>query len=298
MWTAIECAGHPRDMGLAQGAAVGDAIREAIRGKSLPTRRSRWPSLAGLTAGPLRGRGAGRELFRHFAHQAERLEGMAQAAAVPVDSLLDLHLRVREGGVEAGLASRRSTLRARGEDRGGLGRRTILERSLPSPVAGEAGWILRESRPAVGYASVEVALPWLIPALAGVNEAGLAVVAGPTLWGARGRSGAAPVLLLAQDCLQRFSDLEGALDWFRKRPVEGDQSFLLADASGAVASVVSSGRELKIQAGEGELYLEGGEPVSDSESREAAVELDEVVLDPVERELRLFADESSIRLRL
>jgi hypothetical protein len=241
MWTAIECAGHPRDMGIAQGAAVGSAIRAELERKGLPGRRSSWPSLRGLTTGPLRGRGAGRELFRHFAHQAERLEGMAHAAGVPVDSLLDLQLRVREGGLEAGLVARRATLRARNE---GLGesKRTVLERSLPAPVAGEVGWILRESRPVVGFRSIEVGLPWLAPAVAGVNEEGLVVVAGPALWGVRGRSGWPPSALLVQECLQRFRDLEGALEWCRKRPVEGEQSFLLAEDSGAVASVVCSGR--------------------------------------------------------
>lgn len=80
MRTVIECAGHPRDMGLAQGGALASSIRRACDEAGLPWRRSRMPSLRALNVGPLRGSGAGRELFRHFPHQAERLEGLARAA--------------------------------------------------------------------------------------------------------------------------------------------------------------------------------------------------------------------------
>ncbi len=95
-------------------------------------------------------------------------------------------------------------------------------------------------------------MPWLVPALAGVNEAGLAVIARlPGAWiggrrAQRERDGDAPALLLVQDCLARFEHLAGALDWCRKRPVEGDETMLLGDASGARATVVIRGRERRI----------------------------------------------------
>ncbi len=315
MWTTIECVGHPRDMGLAQGAGARNAIRAEIARAGLAQKRSRMPTLRPLTHGPLRGRGAGREFFRHFAHQAERLEGLAHAADVPVDSLLELHLRVREGGARGGLLSRRTSLRARTVGGGGGEKSALLERSLPRALDGESGWIVRESRPEVGYRSVEIGLPWLVSAVAGVNEAGLAVVAGPLLWGRPGRDGASPSFLLAQDCLQRFGDLGGALDWCRKRPVEGDQSFVLADATGAVASVISTGRNRRVQFGDGELYLEGGD-LPDGESdvdpdgrggeqsgseragpgRGAAE--DRVLLDPKARRLQLDAAGMAIEIAL
>lgn len=213
-------------MGIAQGRALGEIVREAVARAGLTTRRSRWPSLRAVVSGPLRGRGAGRELFRHFAHQAERLEGLAQAANLPLDSLLELQLRLAGDG--AG-------------DVGGIGG------------IGEAGWIVRESRPVVGFRSLELTLPWLVPAVAGVNEAGLAVIGrlpgagsdSATRTGAR-RDGDAPALLLVQDCLARFEHLAGALDWCRKRPVEGDEVLLLGDASGARATVEIRGRERRI----------------------------------------------------
>jgi hypothetical protein len=296
MWTAIECAGHPRDMGLTQGGACASTIRAACEAAGLPLRRSRFPTLRALNAGPVRGSGAGREFLRHFAHQAERLEGLARAANVPFDSVIELHLRVRAGGVEAGLLARRTRLRAYSQSDATLGKRTILERTLPAVVSGEAGWMLRESRSSVGFRSVEIGLPWLVSGVAGVNEAGLAAMAGPILWGTAGQTIRPPAALLVQECLQRFEDLAGALDWCRKRPVEGEQSFVLADASGRVATVNSTGRERRIRQGEGELYLEGGELPTGAAPEEASS--DRVVLDPLARSLRLEAEGTSIVLDL
>ena len=269
MLTTIECAGHPRDMGLAQGEAARMTIRAEAARLGLPTRRSRWPGLRALTIGAVRGVGAGREMFRHFAHQAERLEGLARASGLPLDSVLEMHLRVRAGGLQAGLLARRATVRARTLDAEGDGKRLLLERTLPVAQAGEAGWILRESRPEVGFRSLEVGLPWLVSSVAGVNEGGLAVVAGPLLWGTPGREGDPTSLLLVQECLQRFEDLDGAIGWCLKRPVEGEQSLVLTDASGAVATVIVDGRERRVQAGEGELHLEAGELPEESASLEA-----------------------------
>ena len=75
MLTTLHCAGHPRDMGLAQGTAARHAIRAEAARLGLPLRRSRKPDLRALAVGPIRGIGSGRELFRHFAHLAERVEG-------------------------------------------------------------------------------------------------------------------------------------------------------------------------------------------------------------------------------
>lgn len=218
----IECAGHPRDMGLAQGQALREIIRAEVARAGLPTHRSRWPSLRPVVSGALRGRGPGRELFRHFAHQAERLEGLAQAADLPLDSLVELQLRLQLG---AGAG-------------GELGK--------------ETAWIVRESRPVVGFRSLELALPWLVPAVAGVNEAGLAVLAvGSNAAVASAalslHDGAAPPVLLVQDCLARFEHLVGALDWCRKRPVEGHATIVLGDASGARATVEVRGRERRVE---------------------------------------------------
>ena len=286
-------------MGLAQGAAARTAIRAEAARVGLPSHRSRLPSLRALGIGPVRGTGAGREIFRHFAHQAERLEGLARSSGLPIDTILELHLRIREGGALAGLLARRATVRARTVDGPGEEKRLVLERTLPRALPGEANWILRESRPEVGFRSVEVGLPWLVSSIAGVNEAGLTVVGGPLLWGPSGRGGRPTSLLLVQECLQRFEDLDGAIDWCCKRPVEGEQSIVLADASGEVATVVVSGRDRRVQAGEGELHLEAGElPETSAEDEAQAEDEDRIWLDARARRLRIRVDGTDLDLEV
>lgn len=261
MTLPIVCAGHPRDMGFAQGRALRENVRSEVARAGLPTRRSRWPSLRAVVSGALRGRGPGRELFRHFAHQAERLEGLAQASDLPLDSLLALQLR-------AG---------ARGE------------------VGDAVAWIVRESRPVVGFRSLELTRPWLVPAVAGVNAAGLAVTIGAPSGSVGGtgseraespRAAAAPAILLVQDCLARFEHLAGAIDWCRKRPVDGEHVITLADATGARACVVVSGRLRRVEpllagaGGSGLIVCRLGGP-------QGSAATTVVTLDPVGRRLRL-----------
>lgn len=219
-------------MGLAQGEALRDAIRAEVARQGLALSRGRWPSLRAVVSGPLRGQGAGRELFRHFAHQAERLEGLAQAAELPLDSLLALQLALHDPfAVDAAAVS---------------------AARVPSP----AEWIVRESRPVVGFRSLEVTLPWLVPAFAGVNAAGLAVAVEPETVAdealqrdPRGGGVAdAPAILLVQDCLARFEHVAGALDWCCKRPASGALVLAFADATGARARIVVSGRERRVEA--------------------------------------------------
>ncbi len=274
-------------MGLAQGHSLREIIRTEVARAGLPTHRSRWPSLRPVVSGALRGRGPGRELFRHFAHQAERLEGLAQAADLPLDSLVELQLRLQLGAGAGGERGR------------------------------ETAWIVRESRPVVGFCSLELTLPWLVPAVAGVNEAGLAVLAqGPP--GAASaelsrRDGDAPPILLVQDCLARFESLAGALDWCRKRPVEGQQTIVLGDASGARATVDVRGRERRVElapgagrAGDGEAVgIEGsiGDARATASTTAASGAGDYVRIDPATRSLDLsgvaaFARKSGQRFGL
>ena len=77
--------------------------------------------------------------------------------------------------------------------------------------------------------------PWLVAAFAGVNEAGSPSWRLP----ASGAAGpcSAPAALLAQDCLQRFSKVESALDWCSGRPAGHGAALLFADARGELAGV-------------------------------------------------------------
>jgi hypothetical protein len=208
---AIESEGAPRDLGLDQGRACRAALREALE-SSGPTLR--WLLPLGASEARL-----ARDLKRHFPHLAESLAGLASGAGVPERWL------VRQLANE--LASGSRGARAVASGLGGAGALLAVD------CAGS--WIARRSRPEGGFACVELARPWLVTAFAGVNEAGLAVVALP----ANGAAGAcsAPAALLAQDCLQRFSKVESALDWCCGRPAGHGAALLFSDARGELAGV-------------------------------------------------------------
>lgn len=219
MLTAIECAGAPRDLGFDQGRACGAALRAAWTAAPRP---ERWPLALGAAERQLE-----RELKRHFPHLAESLAGLASGAGVPRRWLL----RRLAGGIQAGGGRERAAASA-------VGAAGLLAASQAGP------WIVRRSRPEGGHACLELARPWQVAASAGVNEAGLAVLAVP----GRGASdpAAAPACLLAQDCLQRFSTLDAALDWCRVRPAGRVAAILLADARGEVAGVEVRGAARRI----------------------------------------------------
>jgi hypothetical protein len=212
---AIECEGAPRDLGLDQGRACRDWLRREFERSPL---RERWPRPQGAAHARL-----ARDLKRHFPHLSESLAGLAAGAGVPERWLVR---RVAEELV----APHESRAVASGAAAGAL---------LAVDCAGP--WIARRSRPEAGFACLELVRPWLVAAFAGVNEAGLAVVAAPGS-GAVGAC-AAPAALLAQDCLQRFARVENALDWCCGRPAGHAAGLLLADSRGELAGVeIRAGR--------------------------------------------------------
>jgi hypothetical protein len=202
----VRCAGAPRDLGLDQGAAAGDAIRAALRGS---------------TGGP-GARRIARDLERFFPHHAERTQGISLGARVP-EAALAAELAALLAG-DAGLAAAA----------GGL-----VARSIPAP-AGPL--LLRESAPDNDYRSLELAPAWSAAAWIGVNEHGLAASATTLPAAEASLAGcAAPAQLLVQDVLQRFDSVEKALDWALRRPAGGHASLLLADASGSLGAVEVDG---------------------------------------------------------
>ena len=135
------------------------------------------------------------------------------------------------------------------------------DRVLARALDPRMGWIVRESRPEVGFSSVEVAAPWLAGAVGGVNEAGLSALnaapsARPSVSGVR----AAPAWLLVQECLQRFDSLHASIEWCLRRPSGGTFSLLLADASGEVAVVDLAGGQSKLVHRGPAGVVAGGEP--------------------------------------
>jgi hypothetical protein len=280
MFFAAESSGHPRDMGLDQGRCLEAAIRERVERAGLLARRSRVPSLAAFASGPVRGSGPGREMIRHYPHLAERMDGLARGARVPVDSIIALHsatVAVGMGDVETRPAVAIAALGL--EDSPGA----TLARSLPG--SGEPGStiVVRRSRPAVGFESVELTLPWLVAALCGMNEAGLAacfVSDHP----APGVPDPGPVpVLLVQESLQRFESVDASIDWACSRPASGFGTLLLADANGSRGSVVFAGRERNAtRVADGPLVAGQPERIVDALREAAAGErvLDEKALCP------------------
>jgi hypothetical protein len=202
--TLVECEGVPRDLGGAQGRACRNALRAGDR--AAPPRAGWVPSAAVL-----------RDVRRHFPHQAEQLQGIARGAGLSLRRVAGIMLDALSGPARgAALALAR-------------GAAPLVGRICPDAA------LLRRSRPAGRFRSVDLTLAPLTTALLGVNERGLALAcsAGPLEIGAC----AAPAALLARDCLERFAEVEAALEWCAQRPAACCAAILMADAGGRVAGV-------------------------------------------------------------
>jgi hypothetical protein len=283
MADAIVCVGCPRDQGLDQARACRGPIRDRVARSGIAVRRRRRATLRPFAAGPVLGSGPGRDLIRHYTHLSERLEGIALGADLPLDALVEVGLRC------ADLLDREAAVVAC-EEAGGR-----VARALPESVSPGSRWILRRSRPEVGFASLEVTLPWLSSALVGVNQEGLAAALATGPEGAGFMPG-----LLVQECLQRFSDVESSLDWCLKRPKAGPGTVVLADGGGDIAAVrVTGGERQLLRPNEG-LLVQGGSAELEAELRKvhhqggcvdpqllAKRGASVVSIEPAERRLRL-----------
>ncbi len=218
----VVCRGAPRDLGLDQGRAWGEAIRKSVvdaQGGWLARFAFRWTP-------PARVRAVGRDTFRFFPHMAERSAGLALGARVSALSLAALAAQP-----EPSLAG---ALRIVRTERGPCVARAIAS---GTPV------LLRESVPDSDYRSIELVDAARIAPWVGVNQHGLAV--GASFLAAGDDPCAAPASLLAQDCLQRFDRVDKAVEWLERRPAGGRALIALADAAGACAVVEIDGRERK-----------------------------------------------------
>jgi len=286
----LECSGDPRAMGTAQGRACRVALR-----RSLPEGRRRFPlSLRRLASGPVLGTRAGLGVIRHYTHLSERMHGLARGAGLSFDSVMACALDA-EGAVRGEERPRLSAVEAVAR----AGARPFLARSLDPG----APWLVRRSRPAVGHASAELTLPWLAHGIAGVNEHGLAALLldpGP------GSTPEPPGALLVQECLQRFGDLLGGLDWCSKRPCAPGAGLLLADADGQLA-YVETGPAVRISRPGDGLWVHAADAARAAELRKgladggegaAGPRGDVLELDPARRGLRLVATGRRVELTL
>ncbi len=239
MPVVIECVGHPRDMGLSQGLACRVATQERVARAGLPVGRSRLASLRPFTSGAVLGSGAGREIVRHYPHLSERMDGLARSAGVSLDSLMELHLQALGEVPDSEFSSEVTlSLGSVGSNPDG---NVLLHRTLPQVERPGSSWLVRRSRPEVGFCSLDVTLPWLVSAVAGVNEAGLCASLVARSLEAKdcsaSRAAAPPSPLLVQECLQRFRDVEASLDWCLNRPTSGSAVLILADEKAGMVGV-------------------------------------------------------------
>ncbi len=243
----LRCAGAPRDLGFDQGRAAAARItREAalVLPKHSPLNFFRW--LESFAPGG-EARRMRRDTMRYFPHTGERSVGLARGAGVGTLALAALQGREvldRSAGKERGPALALS----RTPEQGG----PLLLRAVDAP---RGDLLLRTSEPDSGYRSVELTLAWRVPALFGVNECGLALAVSATHSFAPALEPAAPMVLLAQDCLQRFDTVDKALEWLACRPAGGAARFLLADASGARATFAAQGAQREVRMAEGDAPL-------------------------------------------
>ncbi|MCH2187753.1 hypothetical protein MK280_18010, partial [Myxococcota bacterium] len=94
---------------------------------------------------------------------------------------------------------------------------------------------------------IELTQAWSVSSAAGINEASLAACMVPDRRSSQFERGAyPPAQLLVQECLQRFQDIEAAIDWCSHRPSSGEASLLLVDGSGGRALVTFEGKEVHV----------------------------------------------------
>jgi hypothetical protein len=220
--TVACCQGAPRDLGRDLGAAQRDAVRAALGGGGWLARLGAWRVAAPHAR-------LQRELRRHFPHQSEWLEGLSLAAGVPLRALLRA-LAESCGEPSAGRG-------AGAVADSGAALATRIDGTVLAAAPARAGAQPRRVEPEGRFRSLELALPALPWAQAGVNEAGLAVVALARCADA----GAPPTALFTRDCLERFERVDPALEWCLERPAGPGGALLLADATGDLAAVDAQG---------------------------------------------------------
>ena len=182
-------------------------------------------------------------MIRHFTHLAERADGLARGADIPLDSLLRLQALPRPGKSDQWAQC-------------SLGQEGGAELSLS---LAESSGLVRRSLPEVGFASLEITSPWQVSAWGGVNEAGLAACIVPDApQGTPPREEptpagppAASIQLFVQECLQRFEDVEAGIGWCTDRPASGEGTIVLGDAAGHREAIRFTGGGRATEGGQG-----------------------------------------------
>ncbi len=254
----VRVAGTHRDMGRAQGGALGSRVRDAERAlrSAEAFRLLKPPLLPGAMFAVVASRRARAllegPLARRRPEQLERMLGLAEGAGVPprivylvqgAEVLLaTVDWRVRPPPLAACSAVALTPSRARGGP--------LVHHNFDYPELVRPLLVVRESRPVRGHASLELTAAALAGAVDGVNEKGLAIAynyAFPT----DSSPEPVPLTLTISAALEACATTREAIDFVSRQPRTGGALLQIADASGDVAALELSNTRAAVRRPDG-----------------------------------------------
>jgi hypothetical protein len=262
-------AGSWHEMGLAQGAAVGNRIVAARAMladlEAFRVMKPRWlPYPLFLRTAERKARAALEEAFvRVLPKQAERLRGMSEASGVRLETLYLLNgleafmcsLAGRLSLVDAPLAgaavaSACSAIAVRG-NRSTTGEPIVARNFDYLPVV-RPFYCLRESRPEGGFRSLEFTAAPLAGTVDGINERGLSITYNYAY--AMDQAPAAPTISMAiSTALAQCATVAEAAETITATERSGAGLLMLADAAGDLASLELSSSQWQLRREAGDL---------------------------------------------
>lgn len=302
----VRCCGSPKEMGLAQGAALQSKIRsahqdvlrklEAFRLQQprwLPYQAYRWlteQKAWRFLAGPL---------SRDYPAMSQRLSGIAEGAGVGLKAIYllnSLEPFLSLVGDCTTCPGACSTVAVRGR-RSATGEPIIAHNFDYLPVA-QPYYVVRESRPQQKRRAVEFTLAPLAGSVDGMNEEGLCIAYNYAYTTDTPSGTAAPISMAISEALERCSTVTEAAEWIPLRPRWGGGLLMLADATGDIASLeLSSTRSHLRRPTPGEDVLFHTNALSDAHMQEIQVSWEATYTDRAPIPLRGHRVHQSSELR-
>ena len=238
------CQGHPKEMGMAQGAGVREKIHAARRSladleafrlqqpRFLPYSLYRWlaeQKAARFLAGPLQ---------RDFPAMGQRLGGIADASGLGLNTIYLFNvfepLLSSVGGCTA-CPGACSAVAIRG-GRSATGE-PIVARNFDYLPLVQPFYVMRESRPHGKLRSFEFTTAPLAGAVDGMNEAGLCITYNYAFAFDEPPAPAAPISMAISEALECSRNVAEAADFICSKPRFGGGLLMLCDAEGDIASL-------------------------------------------------------------
>ena len=257
------CAGTPREMGLAQGAAARPKIHAARLAlaelEAFRIQQPRWLpyGVYRCLAEQKASRFLAAPLARDYPAMNERLAGIAEGAGISLKGILLINglepLLASVGGCTA-CPGACSAVAVRG--RRSMTGEPIIARNFDYLPLVQPFYLVRESRPSHGLRAVEFTSAPLAGAVDGMNEAGLCITYNYGFTTDQPKTPAAPISMAITEALERCRTVTEAADFISSMPRWGGALLMLADANGDIASLeLSSTRHYLRRPAEGEDVL-------------------------------------------